>query len=100
MALIFLAVAPHAFGQTFTSTGDASALVSDGDTLRLSGTSYRLWGIDAPELHQRCGDDWPAGIQAQGSLEYLIRGRKVECESRSYDRYGRTIALCRVDGEE
>jgi endonuclease YncB( thermonuclease family) len=29
----------------------------DGDTLRVDGVTYRLWGIDAPEAHQSCADD-------------------------------------------
>ena len=27
----------------------------DGDTIKLDGTTYRLWGIDAPESKQACG---------------------------------------------
>jgi endonuclease YncB( thermonuclease family) len=34
--------------------------VIDGDTLRVDGVTYRLWGIDAPEEHQSCADGWPA----------------------------------------
>jgi len=26
--------------------------VTDGDTIKLDGTTYRLWGIDAPETKQ------------------------------------------------
>jgi hypothetical protein len=81
MGAALLGVRP-ACGQTFTRTDNASGLASDGDTLRLNGTSYRLWGIDAPELHQRCGDDWPAGIQAQESLEYLRGGGKMAAAYR------------------
>jgi endonuclease YncB( thermonuclease family) len=54
-ALIALAVA--------TAPAVAQTVV-DGDTLKLDGTTYRLWGIDAAEIHQTCGD-WPAGVVAK-----------------------------------
>lgn len=75
---------------------DAQTVV-DGDTLKLNGTTYRLWGIDAPELSQTCGD-WIAGQYAAAFLRQIIEGRKVECEAKTIDRYGRTVALCRADG--
>ena len=30
----------------------------------------------------------------------LMRGRKITCEVRVTDRYGRTVALCRADGRD
>ena len=39
----------------------AAAQVTDGDSLKQGGKTYRLWGIDAPELAQTCADGWPAG---------------------------------------
>ena len=56
-----------------------------------------IHGIDAPEMRQRCGD-WPAGKLAQEALAAMIIGRTVACETRGQDRYGRTLALCKVDG--
>jgi hypothetical protein len=38
--------------------------VVDGDTIKLAGTTYRLWGIDAPESKQSCAAGWPAGQEA------------------------------------
>jgi endonuclease YncB( thermonuclease family) len=73
--------------------------IVDGDTLKLNGTTYRLWGIDAPESKQWCGD-YPAGSLATGTLKKLIEGKTVACEARAADRYGRTVALCRADGED
>jgi endonuclease YncB( thermonuclease family) len=71
----------------------------DGDTLRVGGTTYRLYGIDAPETKQRCGE-YPAGELAVGMLEKLIRGRALICEPKATDRYGRTVAICWADGED
>lgn len=80
-------IAPKAFAQT----------IVDGDTLKLGGTTYRLWGIDAPESKQWCGD-YPAGIQAGATLQSLIAGKTVACDPKTTDRYGRTVAICRADG--
>lgn len=78
----------------------ATQTVTDGDTIKLNGTTYRLWGIDAPETKQWCGD-YPAGVLAAAALDTLMKGRgQVECERKDTDRYGRTVALCRVDGRD
>ena len=74
--------------------------VVDGDTIKLDGTTWRLWGIDAPEMQQTCADGWAAGIEAKRALEALMAEREVACESRGHDRYGRTIGLCRADGQD
>jgi endonuclease YncB( thermonuclease family) len=75
-----------------------SVRVVDGDTLKIDGVTYRLWGIDAPESGQPCADGWPAGRAATEHLRALIGDRHVTCEPRTLDRYGRTVALCRADG--
>lgn len=74
--------------------------ITDGDTLKLNGTIYRLWGIDAPETKQDCPDGWPAGRLASTRLQALIQGRTVVCEAKATDRYGRTVAICRASGED
>ena len=77
-----------------------SVRVVDGDTLKIDGVTYRLWGIDAPESGQPCADGWPAGRTATEHLRALIGERHVTCEPRSVDRYGRTVAICRADGRD
>ena len=69
----------------------------DGDTIRLDGTTYRLWGIDAPELAQAC-TGWAAGVEATRALAAMMSGKTVTCEPRTRDRYGRTVAVCRAGG--
>jgi endonuclease YncB( thermonuclease family) len=73
--------------------------ICDGDTLKVDGVTYRLWGIDAAETKQWCGD-YPAGIMATGTLEMLVKGKTVVCEPKTTDRYGRTVAICRADGKD
>lgn len=74
--------------------------VTDGDTIKLAGTTYRLWGIDAPETRQSCADGWPAGVEASNKMRGLVAGHAVTCEPRAKDRYGRTVALCRADEQD
>lgn len=78
----------------------AQPIITDGDTIKLNGTTYRLWGIDAPETKQDCPDGWPAGRLATTHLQSLISGRNVICERKDTDRYGRTVAMCRAGGED
>jgi endonuclease YncB( thermonuclease family) len=78
----------------------AAQTITDGNTIKLNGTTYRLWGIDAPEMRQACADGWEAGPEARRKLADLIGVGHVTCESRGLDRYRRTIALCRTDGQD
>lgn len=88
--LITFGVAPCAAAQTIT----------DGDTIKQGGVIYRLWGIDAPEAKQDCPDGWPAGRMATTRLLALTGGRRIVCEEKDRDRYGRTVAICRAAGED
>lgn len=74
--------------------------ITDGDTLKVGGTIYRLWGIDAPERQQECPDGWPAGRLATTRLLALTSAKPVACQEKDRDRYGRTVAICRVAGED
>jgi len=95
---------PSQAGNTQPSQAAETAVrVIDGDTLVLagdagrpsgSGTTYRLWGIDAPELNQLCADGWPAGAKARGFLRLLVEGLAVTCDDRGADKYGRTLSVC------
>jgi endonuclease YncB( thermonuclease family) len=75
----------------------------DGDTLRASsGEEYRIFAIDAPELHQTCtdanGKEWDCGRAAKTELAKLIKGGDVSCIERATDKYGRNIAQCNAKG--
>jgi endonuclease YncB( thermonuclease family) len=78
----------------------AAQTATDGDTIKLAGVRWRLWGIDAPELHQICADGWLAGLEAKRQLERLMAGAVLVCEDRGRDRYGRSIGLCRAGGRD
>lgn len=83
---------------TLLSTGVSAATVRNGASLSVDGTTYVLWGIEAPALAQTCARDWPAGQEAARALEDLIRDKDVVCDLRDKDRAGRQTALCRADG--
>ena len=84
--------------------GPNAKIVSiDGDTLRAGdGSEVRLFGVDAPELHQTCkeanGKSWACGRAAKAKLTTLIKGGNVQCEEKSKDRFGRVIAVCSAQG--
>lgn len=74
--------------------------VLDGDTLRINGQRIRLYGIDAPELGQTCADGWPAGEMARRALAAVVTTRPLQCHYVTTDLYRRSVAVCRVDGED
>lgn len=73
------------------------ARVIDGDTIDIAGERIRLDGIDAPEMDQTCSPDRRrVGDLARRRLAIIAHGRTVRCARRGVDRYGRTLAACRV----
>jgi endonuclease YncB( thermonuclease family) len=84
--------------------GPGAKLVSiDGDTIRAAnGGEYRIFGIDAPELHQSCneadGKSWLCGRAAKAKLTTILNRGNVNCEARTTDRFGRIVAVCSAEG--
>src|SRR2546430_17197240 len=68
----------------------AEPIVSDGDTLTVDGTKYRLDCIDAPEFNQVCldekGQEWNCGLAARDALRNLMASSNVQCEDKGFDR--------------
>jgi len=89
------------FGASSTIAGRASVI--DGDTISIHGQRIRLYGIDAPESRQVCYDGnrhgYRCGQLATRALSNKIGGRRVSCDQRDIDRYGRIVAVCQADGE-
>ena len=91
-AIAYLGAGP---GETFSGTARAV----DGDSLELDGRRVRLLGIDAPELRQTCekaGGTLQCGRRAHAELKFLVSGKQLKCESFGFDRYDRTLAICRA----
>lgn len=76
----------------------------DGDTLRIGNERVRLHGIDAPERDQPCfdaeGQGWACGDWVTAQARAAFEGRAALCEKLHRDRYGRTVARCRVAGTD
>lgn len=86
-----------------TAAAQGRITVLDGDTLRLDGETIRLWGIDAPEGGQRCaraGVEYDCGAAATAALTRFVASGPVRCAAVERDRYGRTVARCRVGGND
>jgi len=71
--------------------------VADGDTLTVLvdkvGVKIRLDGIDAPERAQAFG------ARSREKLSELVFGKTVRVVTKGKDRYGRTIGVVFIDGE-
>ena len=82
---------------------DGDAFESLGRMSLAGGQLVKLWGIDAVEgsqLCQRQGQPWRCGDDAAAALRYLIEGRKLTCDAQGHDRYGRIVAVCRIEGRD
>jgi endonuclease YncB( thermonuclease family) len=83
----------------------ASAIVKDANNIQVGDVTYRLDGIDAPELDQTCIDDqadpWTCGVETREQLTKLISGKPVHCDDLGLDKIfkKRHIGLCTVEGE-
>lgn len=101
---VLIAVAIATAFATPAASQQGPVRLADGDSFSLGRERYRLYGIDAPELHQECtdarGQPWPCGIRARSELRRIIGTNPVECRTQSIDRYGRHIAVCHVAGRD
>ena len=84
-----------------TTVSGQHIYVIDGDTFDLNGTRIRVAGIDAPETHPaRCPQEAALGAAATQKLAELLRGRPLWLSGLKTDRYGRAVAVVRVNGED
>ena len=61
-----------------------NAHIIDGDTIKINGKKIRLFGIDAPELKQKCGW-WDCGKEAKWWLELLVQNKIITCFYKKKD---------------
>lgn len=77
--------------------------VVDGDTVMIDGERVRLVGFDTPETGHdtaRCDAEIDRGMQAADRLVELLDGGDLDIRYRKHrDRYGRLLALLKVNGK-
>ena len=80
------------------------AVVTDGDTIKISNNKIRLHGIDAPEKNQKCTKNkkkYNCGTVATKALINKISENAVKClTQKKKDRYNRFIGVCFVEQED
>lgn len=72
------------------------AEIATGDKLKI-----RMHGIDAPEIRQLCmihAQPFKCGVTATNILKEMTRGKRLGCDLREKDRYGRWVAVCYIEG--
>jgi endonuclease YncB( thermonuclease family) len=100
VALLLLA------GQAAATEIAGPARVLDADMISVGGTTYALFGIDAPEPEQPCklnGEIWHCNSVAVRQLEVLLDEGPITCRERDFiDRTRRTLryASCMINGRD
>ena len=81
-----------------------SPAVVDGDTIHSGNGTVRLWGADAPELHQpgydRQGQPVPVGQQSRDALTNFIANGPISYGPPQGTSYHRTVAPFSVNGDD
>jgi endonuclease YncB( thermonuclease family)/predicted nucleic acid-binding Zn-ribbon protein len=79
------------------------AEVIDGNTLRIGGTEVRLFGLDAPDREQTCGnpdETYFCGAEAALALRRMTDQHAIRCTERGRDEQGRALVVCVAGAEE
>ncbi len=87
--------------------------VHDADTFWVGEVSLRLWGVDAPELGQKCQSGAECGRHARENLARLLAGAIVNCETveraatrgpttstATRESFGRPLVRCQVQPKD
>ena len=97
------------FSNTIAEEISGIPKIIDGDTVHINENKFRLEGIDAPEMRQKCKKeslnisfiigftfykDYNCGKVSKEKLITKINNSEVKCISTSKDRYKRYIATC------
>ncbi len=82
-------------------SGNRVTCVVDGDTMWLRGEKIRMMNYDTPEpMTNICGGRREKQLAAKATkrLIQLLNNGPYTVERHGEDRYGRTLAIVRVDG--
>ena len=75
--------------------------IIDGDTMSIAGVVFNLYGVDAPESDQTCGNQggvYPCGFQAANVLGYMTAYQWVKCTDKGVDRDNQNVMTCLLGG--
>lgn len=98
VALVTPASVPQPAASAVEPVITGRAQVIDGDTLTVGATRVKLWGIDAFEALQTCGQGQPlaCGAKAIDTLQIFIGREAPNCVKRGVEPGGQVLAVCRV----
>ena len=80
--------------------------VTDGDTIKIDNKKIRLYGIDAPEINQKCKKpfflvsflsfykEYNCGLYSTEKLKNKIANKSIKCHLYDRDKYGRFVGEC------
>lgn len=97
--ILALAIAPPAL--PVNGAVSSYAFVNDDGSLRVSGRTYRLYGIHIPPTGRSCREDErpvKCGSRAALALDFKISGDFVRCEPRERRDDGTISAVCTASG--
>ena len=104
LKIYFLVLLINTFSISTVVNAGSYLKIIDGDTIILNSEKIRFYGIDTPEIKQKCTDNngqlYSCGIRATLELKKIIGSRKVSCIKKTKDRYKRSISICYVDGKD
>jgi endonuclease YncB( thermonuclease family) len=82
---------------------DRFTCVVDGDTIWLDGVNLRLQSFDTPEPYKDiCGGAAEVALakRASARLVQLLNNNAFDVQTAGADRYGRTLATIRINGQD
>tara|TARA_B100000886_G_C20215662_1_gene404296 strand:- start:65 stop:541 length:477 start_codon:yes stop_codon:yes gene_type:complete len=104
VVLILIILLFSSFANAEYLTGYAKVI--DGDTLVILKKKIRLFGIDAPEMKQKCnkgfsrGESYLCGVFSKKQLINKLNNKKINCKITTVDRYKRLIGICFLKNED
>lgn len=90
--LLLTLAAAAALAWSASAGAQSPIRVIDGDTIAVRGTTIRIIGLDAPEMHGRCPLETQMARAARDRLAVLLQDGATIWR-RGRDRYGRALAV-------
>lgn len=101
LVVVALALAAPALAAPVLADVTGRPTVIDGETLEVGGERFRLYGIDAPDLRQKCeirGRRYDCGKVSRSALMDLVAGVEVRCVPRESTPRESRVATCFAGG--